>query len=121
VAERLIEVGAVRIHLHEDEDAVALLRSLMRHVSNQEIADIVAVSERTVRRWKKEGRLPRRRHARLKLADLIEHLSRSPEEIQDGKRRRPSRGKAPRLDLAELVEKLTQELGGAVNGKQRPA
>jgi hypothetical protein len=76
VAERLIELGGVRIHLGVDEDAVSLLRSLMRHVSNQEIADMLGISERTVRRWKRQGRLPRRGHARLKLADLIEHFAR---------------------------------------------
>ena len=76
VAERLIELGSVRIHLDANEDALELLRSLMRHVSNQEIADMLGISERTVRRWKHEGRLPRQGHARLKLADLIEHLAR---------------------------------------------
>ena len=75
MAERFIEVGKLRIHLTEDEDAVTLLQSLMRHVSNQKIATILGISERTVRRWKRKGRLPQRGHARLKLADLIEHLA----------------------------------------------
>ena len=42
MAERFIEVGKLRIHLTEDEDAVTLLQSLMRHVSNQKIATSIA-------------------------------------------------------------------------------
>ncbi|MEE8554942.1 MAG: helix-turn-helix domain-containing protein [bacterium] len=75
MAERLIELGNLRIHLKEDEDTVSLLQSLMRHVSNQEIADMLGISERTVRRWKREGRLPSRGSARLKLVDVLEHLT----------------------------------------------
>ena len=75
MAERLIELGNLRIHLKEEEDTVSLLQSLMRHVSNQEIADMLGISERTVRRWKREGRLPSRGNARLKLADVLEHLT----------------------------------------------
>ena len=75
MTERLIEIGGLRIHLKPDEDPVTLLQSLMRHVSNQEVADILGISERTVRRWKQAGRLPRKGHARLKLADLIAYLT----------------------------------------------
>lgn len=75
MAERLIELGNLRIHLKEDEDTVSLLQSLMRHVSNQEVADMLGISERTVRRWKREGRLPSRGSARLKLVDVLEHLT----------------------------------------------
>lgn len=77
MTERLIEIGGLRIHLTTNDDPVSLMQSLMRHVSNQEVADMLGISERTVRRWKKEGRLPRHGHARLKLADLIEHLSKA--------------------------------------------
>jgi excisionase family DNA binding protein len=88
--------------LNADEDPVTVLRSLMRHVSNQEIADMLGISERTVRRWKHEGRLPRREHARLKLADLIAHLVRNGtagtqqigEIVRNGEARRRRRASA---------------------------
>ena len=75
MAERIIEMGGLKIHLTADEDAVSLVQALMRHLSNQEVADVLGVSERTVRRWKREGRLPDRGNARLRLADLVEHLA----------------------------------------------
>lgn len=68
---RMIELGGLRIHLRADDDPVTVLQSLVRHLSNQEVADILGVSERTVRRWKRQGRLPDRGQARLKLADLL--------------------------------------------------
>lgn len=121
MAERLIEVGKLRIHLQEDEDAVSLLQSLMRHVSNQEIADILGVSERTVRRWKDQGRLPRREHARLKLADLIEHLSREPESAPKSKRLLRLHAREPRPLLTELLERLSKGSEDAPRAKRRPA
>ena len=121
VAERLIEVGKLRIHLQEDDDAVSLLQSLMRHVSNQEIATMLAVSERTVRRWMREGHLPQRQHARLKLSDLIEYLSREPEPAPRSKRRRRPRGHEPRPLLADLMGRLPKAAEGALKAKRRPA
>ena len=121
VAERLIEVGKLRIHLQEDDDAVSLLQSLMRHVSNQEIATMLAVSERTVRRWMRAGHLPQRQHARLKLSDLIEYLSREPEPTPRSKRRLRLRGHEPRPLLADLMGRLSQEAEGAPKAKRRPA
>ena len=75
MTERSIEIGGLRIQLTTDEDPVSLVQSLMRHVSNQEVADILGVSERTVRRWKRTGRLPQQEHTRLKLVDVIAHLT----------------------------------------------
>jgi len=118
VAERSIEVGNLRIRLQEDDDAVSLLQSLMRHVSNQEIATMLAVSERTVRRWMRDGRLPRRQHARLKLADLIEYLSREPEPAPQP-RFRP-RGREARPLLTELMGRLSKPTESAPQAKRRP-
>lgn len=78
MAERSIELGNLRIRLAEEDDAVSMLQSLMRYISNQEIADMLGISERTVRRWKREGRLPTGGKTRLKLADLIPYLTGSP-------------------------------------------
>ena len=57
MAERTIELGGLRIHLNADEDAVSMVQALMRYLSNQEVADVLGISERTVRRWIKQGAL----------------------------------------------------------------
>ena len=68
---RMIELGPLRIHLGEGDDAIAMVQSLARRLSNQEAAEILGVSERTVRRWKRAGKLPGGDNSRLKLADLL--------------------------------------------------
>ena len=74
---RTIELGHLRIHLDEDEETVTVLQSLARHLSNQETAEILGVSERTVRRWKRKGRLPCGENTRLSFADLLVTLTRN--------------------------------------------
>ena len=61
---RTIEVGAVKIHLQEGEEAVSMLEALLRPLSNKEVAAMIGISERTVMRWKQAGRLPARERAK---------------------------------------------------------
>ena len=72
---RTIEVGAVKIHLREDEEAIALLEKLLRPLSNKEVAAMIGVSERTVMRWKRAGRLPSRESGQVFMVDLIRHVA----------------------------------------------
>ena len=72
---RMIEVGAVKIHLDENEEVVPLLQALLRPLNNKEIATVVGISERTVLRWKKEGRLPCRLKGQVLLVDLLRHMA----------------------------------------------
>lgn len=79
---RMIEVGAVKFHLEEDEEAVKLLESLLRPLNNKEVAAMIGISERTVMRWKRLGRLPSRDTGQIFVLDLIRHLA--PEERPKG-------------------------------------
>ncbi len=72
---RIIEVGAVKIHLEQNEEAMALLESLLRPLNNKEVAAMIGVSERTVMRWKRCGRLPSRNKGQIFVLDLIRHLA----------------------------------------------
>lgn len=72
---RTIEVGAVKIHLREDEEAMVLLEKLLRPMSNKEVAAMLGVSERTVMRWKRAGRLPSRESGQVFTVDLIRHVA----------------------------------------------
>jgi len=72
---RIIEVGSVKIHLQEGEEAVSMLEALLRPLSNKEVAAIIGISERTVMRWKQAGRLPARESGQVFMVDLIRHLA----------------------------------------------
>lgn len=72
---RTIEVGAVKIHLREDEEAMVLLEKLLRPMSNKEVAAMLGISERTVMRWKRAGRLPSRESGQVFMVDLIRHVA----------------------------------------------
>lgn len=72
---RTIEVGAVKIHLEEDEETVALLEKLLRPLSNKQVAAMIGVSERTVMRWKRAGRLPSRDGGQVFMVDLLRHVA----------------------------------------------
>ncbi|MCZ6472053.1 MAG: helix-turn-helix domain-containing protein [SAR324 cluster bacterium] len=79
---RTIEVGAVKIHLQEGEEAVSMLEALLRPLSNKEVAAMIGISERTVMRWKQAGRLPVRESGQVFMVDLIRHLA--PEQATGG-------------------------------------
>jgi len=72
---RTLEFGSIRVTLDTEEETVSLLTALMRHLGNKEVAAMIGVSERTVRRWKQEGRLPCRANEPVMLADLLLHLA----------------------------------------------
>lgn len=70
---RRIELGAIRLYFDSMEEAVAVLSALVRHLTNKEAATMLGVSERTVRRWKGEGRLTAAESGgALTLADLLQ-------------------------------------------------
>lgn len=71
---RMIEVGAVKIHLEENEEAVDMLQSLLRPLNNKEVASMIGISERSVVRWKRQGRLPSRGSGQVLMVDLLRHL-----------------------------------------------
>ncbi len=75
---RMIEIGAVKIHLQENEEAQTLLEAMLRPLNNKEVAAMIGVSERTVMRWKQVGRLPSRRNGQVFMVDLIRHLAPEP-------------------------------------------
>lgn len=70
-----IELGAVRLVLDNGEDMDEVLRGLLRHLTNKEIAALLGVSERTVRRWKVQGRLPARGSDQITLLELLRFLA----------------------------------------------
>jgi len=72
---RTIEIGEVKIHLEENEEAVGMLQALLRPLSNKEVASMIGISERTVVRWKQTGLLPARETGQLLLVDLVRHLA----------------------------------------------
>ena len=72
---RTIEVGAVKIHLEENEEPASLLKALLRPLSNKEVAAMIGISERTVMRWKRAGRLPSREGGQVFMVDLVRHVA----------------------------------------------
>ena len=72
---RMIEVGEVKIHLDENDEAVGMLQALLRPLSNKEVAGMIGISERTVVRWKQNGTLPARETGQLLLVDLVRHMA----------------------------------------------
>ena len=72
---RKIEVGGVVISLETGEEAMTMLQSLLRPLNNKEVASLIGISERTVARWKKNGRLPSRGTGQVFMMDLVRHLA----------------------------------------------
>ena len=71
-------VGAVTVEVEHPDAADAFLRSLFRHLTNQEVADLLGVTDKTVRRWQRSGRLPHRPGGQTLLLDLVTHLGAAP-------------------------------------------
>lgn len=71
---RTIEIGQVKIHLENDEDPAELLKTMFRPLSNKEMAGMIGISERSVLRWKSEGRLPTKPKGQVNLIDLLRYL-----------------------------------------------
>lgn len=75
-----LELGALTVETERPEDAAALLRGLLLHLNNMELANLLGVSDKTVRRWRRTGRLPRHERGQITLLDLLRHLHRRPVE-----------------------------------------
>ena len=69
-----LTVGSVSVEVEHQEAADAYLRSLLRLLNNLEVADLLGVTDKTVRRWKRSGRLPSRSGGQVMLLDLLAHL-----------------------------------------------
>lgn len=61
---------AAKPQQEREDDEISV--KLARRVTTQEAADILGITERTVRRWRRNGRLPKR-VGRLTLGDLLEN------------------------------------------------
>jgi excisionase family DNA binding protein len=68
-----LELGALAVQMERPEDAAEFLRGLMRCLNNREVAEVLGVTDKTVRRWKREGRLPEGRGGQITLLDLLHH------------------------------------------------
>lgn len=69
-----LTLGEVIVEVDETQDVREVLALLMRTLTDQEAGRILDVSERTIGRWRKDGRLPGRNRAgssRLTMLDLL--------------------------------------------------
>ena len=69
-----LELGALTVEVERQEDAAAFVRGLLRHLNNVEVAGLLGVSTKTVRRWKRTGRLPDPAGGQMHLLALLQHL-----------------------------------------------
>lgn len=52
-----MEFGAVKIHVRTVNEARELLAPFLRVSNRKELAQLLGISERTLRRWSRDGRL----------------------------------------------------------------
>ncbi len=83
-----LEVGAFTVEVEHQEDAAAFVCGLLRRLNNRDVGELLGVTDKTVRRWRREGRLPSEEGAQLTLLYLLHYLA--PPLI------RPPGGSAPR-------------------------
>lgn len=55
-----LQLGTLTVQVERQEEATEFLRGLFRHLNNKEVAELLGVTDKTVRRWQQTGRLPRR-------------------------------------------------------------
>ena len=67
-------IGSVTVEVDQPDAADAFLRGLLRHLNNQEVAHLLGVTDKTVRRWQRAGRLPNRPGGQTLLLDLYAHM-----------------------------------------------
>jgi len=53
-----LELGALRLHVGGADEALRFAGGLLRHLNAGEVSDLLGVSEKAVRRWRKDGALP---------------------------------------------------------------
>lgn len=70
----VMNLGPIQMEFGQEEEALTVLRGLLRHVNNKEVAHLLGISERTVRRWKLSGQLPNKEHEQVSLLELVSHL-----------------------------------------------
>jgi hypothetical protein len=71
-----MEVGAVRIHVGTVAEARELLAPFLRVTSRKELAQLLGISPRTLRRWSGNGRLGKMESPQL--ANVMRHLATIP-------------------------------------------
>lgn len=72
----ILKLGPIQLEFSREDEALTIIQGLMRHVNNKEVAGMLGISERTVRRWKLAGRLPNKEHEQISLLELMMHLMR---------------------------------------------
>lgn len=75
MSESTIELGPLRLRAASGEDLEQVLSGLMRFLTNQEVADRLGVSERTVRRWRADGTLPTTKGEKITVLDLLVYVA----------------------------------------------
>lgn len=70
---QVIEIGGIRFHLSEDEDAVDVAARLAEPLSTKRVGDLLNMSERTVARARDRGDLPWKEGKKLTLYDILLH------------------------------------------------
>ncbi len=69
-----LELGGISVILEAEEDPAAFLAGLLRHLNNTEVAQVLGVTDKTVRHWKRQGILPQRANGQVTLLDLLCHM-----------------------------------------------
>jgi hypothetical protein len=69
-----MELGAVSVEVDGQAELDAFLRRILRALTNKEVGAFLGVTERTVRRWKLEGRLPGPRKGQVTVLELLQFL-----------------------------------------------
>ena len=70
-----LELGAFTVEVERQEDAAAFVCGLLRRLNNRDVGHLMGVTDKTVRRWRREGRLPSEEGAQLTLLNLLYYLA----------------------------------------------
>jgi hypothetical protein len=113
-----LELGAFTVEVERQEDAAAFLCGLLRRLNDKQVGEVLGVTDKTVRRWKREGRLPNEKNGRLSLLHL---LQKAPPTLLPGRSAAravtaPAEGPA----VGAPVSAAARPTGGARRGKARP-
>ena len=53
-----LELGALSVVIEDPDELKAFMRPLCHHMSQKETAEVLGISDRTLRRWRAERQLP---------------------------------------------------------------
>ena len=70
-----LELGAFTVEVERQEDAANFVCGLLRRLNNRDVGHLMGVTDKTVRRWRREGRLPSEEGAQLTLLNLLYYLA----------------------------------------------